>query len=177
MYNILPEEQQKILRKEYQLRVATVTFFLLSGIFICGFLSLVPAITLTYIKNSSYKEELALLRQGVEEGEGKTYTSAIQAINDQVKILALVDQEHKPHQVFDSVIENRGTGIRITKFTYEVAGTSTPVSLEGTASRLEQLLKFQEIMQKTKPFSRADFPIELLAKPKNSEVRFTMQLK
>ncbi len=112
--HILPEEQQKILRKEYQLRVTTVTFFLLAGIFICGFLSLVPAITLTYIKLDSYKEELSFMRQGVEEGEGKTYTSAIQAINDQVKILALVDQEHTPHKVFDSIIDNRGTGIRIT---------------------------------------------------------------
>ncbi|MEK7567692.1 MAG: hypothetical protein AAB513_02110 [Patescibacteria group bacterium] len=177
MYNLLPEEQQKILRGEYRLRVATVTMFLLSGIFVCGFLSLVPAITLTYIKQSSFQEELDLIKQGKEENAGNSYTNVIQVINDQVKILSIVDQEHVPHKVFDSIVISRGGSIKITKFTYEVVGTSTAVTLEGAASRLDQLLKFQETLLKTNFFSKADFPIELLAKPKNSEVRFTMQLK
>ena len=177
MYNVLSDEQKKELKQEYLLRFFTVALFLISGVFVCGIITLIPDITLTLLKKSSLNQELAEFKEGNEGKLRGVYADSIKEIDQQVRTIALIGQAGNPHEIIEKIIENRGNGITLNRFSYAVVGTSTPIELEGSASRLDNLLKFQATMQKMTPFSSAEFPIELLSKPKNSAVSFNLQLK
>ncbi len=177
MYNVLSDEQKKELKQEYGLRFFTVALFLISGIFICGLITLAPSLTLTVLKKSSLSQELKELKEGNEGKLRGAYANSIKEIDQQVRTIALVGKAEGPHKIIEKIIENRGGGITLSRFFYEVVGTSTPITLEGRASRLDNLLKFQATMQGLAPFSSAEFPIEILSKAKNNAVDFTMQLK
>ena len=177
MYNVLLEEQKKNLKQEYRLRLATVTLFLLAAVFVSGIIALIPEVTLTFYNKATIEQELKALKEGNEGKLRSTYVSSIKEIETQVKALDYLSKADSPHSLIDRITQNRGKGVTLTKFSYRIVGTTTPMTLVGAAERLEDLLKFQERMQKTKPFTVAEFPIDLLSKSKNSAVSFSLQIK
>jgi len=177
MYNVLPEENQKSLRKEYLLRLVAVFSWFVGAIAFCGTALLIPSYVITLQKKSELKTELSSGGEEVVVDKDKEdFTNTAKDLQEKLKTLPVLASEAQlPHIFLNGILNEKGPAITINRFNYELVGTTTNLILEGVAKNRDDLLVFKSRLEKTKLFKKVDFPIDLLVKTRN--ISFTMTLK
>ncbi|MBI2045919.1 MAG: hypothetical protein HYT28_00640 [Parcubacteria group bacterium] len=178
MANLLPQESQKNIRKEYRLRLAaTALFFLSALIFFAGVL-LVPSLLLSSVKVTSSKEQLALLQnKEIERAEEEMKTLVLNTNAD----IALMEEGSAETPVIGELIkyllDTKPDSIAITGIFYEKAknGASDNASLRGIALNREALFSYITFLQGNGYFTEAAVPVSRLVKEK--DIDFTIPLK
>jgi len=173
MYNVLPEDLQNDLKKEYRLRFLVVALRLAIIIFIIGSFALAPSIILSYTKQKELKIELSQLQEGNPKSKVKEYVEATKDLEEKITFLLQTSLGGEPDTLLLSIINGKPQGISLTRFTVNQVGTSTKIILDGEADKRDDLLAFQKILQKTKPLSKAVFPVGLLAQER--DIKFTIE--
>ncbi len=178
-YTLLPENEVKILRKEYRLRLTIIFLFVLSLAVVVGILALLPS----YIHSRSQlliaSEQTKVLEKGRQE------RGADQIEKELVQAQALVDKikEHEDGMFFSNNIKDifnlRTSGISI--YSFDISrneSTTTPITvvIGGRASTRESLVSFKESLESDKRFSKVELPISDLAKSKNISFAFRLTI-
>lgn len=176
MYNVLPEENQKSLKKEYILRLIAVASWFVGAIAFCGLVLLIPSYVITLQKKSELNLEIKQGGEAEANSSEANYTNTAKDLQEKLKTLAvLADETRLPHVFFDSILKEKSKDITLDRFHYELVGTTTTIILDGVAQTRDGLLSFKSRLEKTKLFRQVDFPIDLLVKTRN--ISFTMTLK
>lgn len=175
MYNILPEEVKKSLKKEYVMRVVSLALLMITSCMALGSVSLIPSYVMALQKKAEIQNELDTVDTRANSSDTKSYTEIANLLAKKTKAIALIDTERQPHESIDGVLHQKGPGVTIDQFIYQRVGTTSTLMIRGVAATRESFLSFDDGIKKSKLFKDADFPIELLARQRN--INFTMKLQ
>lgn len=174
MFNLLPQEHQKDLRKEYSRRRFILAFGALFFIGTSALLTLFPSYLLSlqqekeisledYVDAEIWKEDMDLLNENIKR------------IKSDVRIVLSGKEDVFAGDVFDTVLSQVSSGILIHNLQYEKNGKQgIKVVVAGVAETRDGLLVFAKSLEDTPLFTRVEVPVSTFTKEKNIEFSLTL---
>lgn len=163
MFTIITEQYEKMLRRDYRLRLASVVLFALSIICVVGIVSLIPSYILSNDQYTSADRDLQALRtrreeSGVVKQEKEIFVSRdlINKVNAHVSPVYLSG-------IVEALVAERSSGISITQMTVDMGA----VSFGGVARDRESLVAFKRNLEQSGRFIKVELPLSDLAKSRN----------
>lgn len=170
MLNILQTDEKKKILIEYRIRLAVVSIFAIGSLTVASSALLVPAYILAISKHNASNEQLSALEKKYgDSSQEKELGSQIRDINTKILLLMSGDTTDKltPSQVVTSIINLRGSDIKISSLTYETNATQERVVITGTASDRDSLASFLGTLKEDPTFTSATMPISSYVKSEN----------
>jgi hypothetical protein len=181
MINLIPKEEQKIIAREFYLRLVVVFFALLSVVLFIALIALAPSYLLTL-----NKERIAVGRLEIQKSEtmpqlDKDTVSLIKEIDSKMK---LVENSEKnrflvSESVINQIVADKMLDIKITRISFEedaVLG-ERKVSVYGVAPSRERLLLFRRALEENSSFSTVNLPVSNFIKGSNIEFYLSLTLE
>ena len=176
MHNLLTEEAQKDVIKEYRFRFLSVLSGFFTLVFVVGSVLLVPSYMLVLTQKSGLKTELEIAKKLQEDNGNDNFSSSARSVEDKIKILSSVDSQNEaPDLLFRKIMEEMGESVKLNDFSYTETEGQLSIKIDGVAKNRDELLAFRNRLRQKQPFTSADFPVELLAK--DEDIRFSMEIK
>ncbi len=172
MFNLLPESEKKILRKEYSRRRALVFLGLLVALIGIAVVFLVPTYVLSHVKRNSVEQE--------HDAAAKEYAShsalpvaEIQHIQDLLILIGDGQATASSSLIIKTITDARGAGIKMNSLSISWSDKST-VQIQGISSTREALRSFTNTLQSTKMFDNVNVPVSAYAK--DSDIPFSITM-
>ncbi len=175
MINLLPIEEKKNLRRQYNKRLTLVCMTMFLFLAIASMIALLPSYLLSIAKDKIETSRAMALKN---KGELTTDpTTALLVLATNTKLDSLSMNGTSPTLAFDSIIDKKMPTIKLTDFSYQKKdknkkGTAlATISISGTASSRDSLLSFKKSLEGDTHFSGINLPVSDLVK--NSNIPFT----
>jgi len=172
MINILPQEGRVLARKEYLLRILTVSMLAAALIAIVCCALLFPSYL---IANGARQDALAEASR-LEEAKvkrGETTTAPLTLAKAQLALFAPLASSTPPSVVLALLLTKRNSGISISVIQYD--SSSGKVTISGISATRDSLLSFFESIKAIPGVGNANLPVNDLAK--NVDAPFSISIK
>ncbi len=160
MINLLPQEQQKVLQKEYHFRRAAVAMYFVNAILLIAVILLIPSYVLV-----TYRAEATIPIQNSNE-QAKRTALATEVANDNIILTALTPPAASipPSSSIFLIMGDVPAGDSVTSIDYE-PGSAAPFSITvgGIAASRESLLSFVEALRREPTIDSVNLPISNFA--------------
>ncbi|HEY5588925.1 MAG TPA: pilus assembly protein PilM [Candidatus Paceibacterota bacterium] len=161
LINILPDNQKKLIQKEYWMRFIIV---LLNMIIVGGILAtilLFPPYFLTKSKENLVESNLEAFNKENTDLASNNIDKIIKDINVQLEIL---NKNEVPYQinekVINNILSNRTNGITFSQILFNKnQATSSVLEIHGIAVDRDSLRNFKTTLDNDPSFSKVDLPI------------------
>lgn len=178
MINILPTEEKKKILVEYRLRLGVVAVFALAALVFSSLILLAPSYLLAISKYNSVSGELAMLesKQGHNSQE-KDINTQISGINKKIDLFLKggAGVTVAPSQAILSILNIKGSAIKIQGFTYDATGKQERFIVTGVALDRDSLAQFIENLKKEPTFTKVDLPISSYVKSANIDFSIVIE--
>lgn len=178
MTNLLPQEKQAVIAREYKYRLATVAIFACSVVVFISAGFLLPSFIISNAKLSTVVKEAQKAR-AISELQNTKSTSG-ETLKDTKNKLALLisdPNEQSVQNILGLITKNKPSDIRIQNISYSRStdgGEDGKITITGIAKNRESLTKFSSETQSQSIFKNLDLPISNFAKDK--DIAFSMQI-
>lgn len=162
MTRIIPPELNKKLKKEYQLRFFSITFFVITIIIFVNISLVSSSYFLLYLYEKAYVENVKTMNN--EES-----IKMKEVLNNKIDNLYYLSKSY--------VQKGEISQLRVSTKIFELAGANieiesidiieNTITLRGSADTRDSMLIFQRKIKDEKMFEGFDVPIEVLAKQKD----------
>lgn len=169
MFNLLPQEYQRNLKKEYSRRRVTLILIVFFFIGLAGMLTLFPS----YLLSLQKEKEISVEDINIE----KTLRADVAGLNKQINSIkedtALVLGREAQSQIYlllAQILENRSSGIVIKSLSYKKQNDDlVSIAVVGVANTRDGLLSFTKELETLEIFEHVNVPVSNFAKEKNIE--------
>lgn len=169
MRNLLSQQDEKIIMKEYKFRVIIVAFvFLLFTIPIAGTM-LLPSYILSVYKYNTIKNNNAIIQEFVNKREQSELSAVLNMAQEKLKFLSVAEDSNLLSGVIRKIVENRPSGIKLGKLIYTKKQNNNEIFISGIAKNRETLLIFKRELGKEEKFFDVVLPISDLASDRDIE--------
>lgn len=174
MFKLLPEEEKEKVQREYALRriVVAVEAFIL--ILIVGLVGLFPSYILSRARLGEVEERLKVSGTAEPQVETKELEAWLTDLNFKLTALVPDQKEFLPSLYMETVLKEKGSGIRITGFSWINEKEKVYMNISGVASTRQALLSLETRLKNAKSFSEVTLPVSNLAKER--DVTFDLKL-
>lgn len=176
--NLLPPERQRILSREYLLRLSTAVSTSITILVVAAGILLIPTFVLLVQRTATKEAHLANLETVLSTSDEKVLFDHLAALaNDAAALLAL--GEHPPvSSVIRNMLSVSRPGITLSSFSYTPATAKTPgtLALSGVAATRDALRSYQLALQSTSFATTADLPVSAYAKDSHIDFTITVTL-
>ncbi len=171
MINLIPPSAEKLIIKEYWLRVLAVWLFLLgTGCLIVASLHL-PTYALLRNELTSLREQVA--NNAAETASFDTGSAALATAMAEAALLRSVGTSSAGHVLdIEALTDIAGSDVVLSSFVFSKTDSTTMVTLIGTARTRAALANFRDAIEADERFADAILPISSLIKDRN--IDFTM---
>ncbi len=180
MTNVLPEQQKKILKKEYQVRLMSAYFFLISVLAILASVLLFPTYMLSSSKEKFLENELNIFDKQNPELALDDLQKVISEINTNLAILDSgnsVDTEVS-RSVIDKFLNVPKEQIKVSRIFYtKINQDEQNLEISGVASSRTTLNFFKNSLEKSNLYEDVNLPVSNFVKPKDIEFNIKLKLK
>lgn len=174
MLNLLPKEQKKILKHEYEIRLLSVIFIMVTILGIFATLLILPSYFFSSSKETLVEKSLEDFNRNNPETKVDDLNKINADINSKLKVLdtkwpndILVDE------TFKDLLSLVPKGITLTQFLYNENSDNNKVfEIHGQASSREVLQDFKTILENDTRFKDLNLPISNFVK--KSKIDFTL---
>ncbi len=176
MTNLLPQDYQKKIAKEYKYRKEVVA---LLGLAVTIFVSasfLVPSFVLSKVKLGEMTTRVEQVRK-VNEGVAKKHSSStiLKDAEEKIRLLADTKGQESIDKLVGIITDEKSDTIKIKSISYAHAqGAPSTISVVGLAKDRESLTQFLKKMQSQSLFASVDLPVSNFAKGK--DITFSMSI-
>lgn len=181
MANLLPQEEQKKIAKEYHVRLATVSVFVCAVLVVVNLVFLAPAYLEAYYKERdavSRIERFSNSSTGEVGPSDEELNKRVLALNK--KILSFIPKGDEglsrsvPTTVLAKIIDAKTSGVRITGFTYNFEQGRERFVVSGIARDRASLAAYVDTLKKDTYFTTTELPIQSYVK--SVDIDFTLTL-
>jgi hypothetical protein len=174
MRNLLREEDKKIVRKEYTLRVIIVALALVFTATLINGAFLLPSYFLIQSKEQNARRHREMAEQLVGLREKNTAASALSETKEIISILSLNESHIQLKDIFEIIVESKPDGVSLNGMFYEKQGSKNIITITGIALGRENLLSFNKRLEREALFQNVALPISNLASDKN--IKFSIRV-
>lgn len=182
--NLLPEQEKKIIQKEYALRRVVVWCGLVVGVLTISLILLVPSYVLSRLKASDVQSELDTSKRTLESQllPADVTKAVASAAHDADALKPFAD----PLSAYNiiRIFETKPASIRIYQINFsnlgtDQAGAALKPSLEvyGKAVDRESLTSFGKSLEQRSEFASVDIPVSNFVRETNIDFTMTITLK
>lgn len=174
--NLLPRSSIRALRREYFVRLITVSFMLGTVLIAAHGALLAPAYIYVHEEAARAEAELARISTSASSEEEKKITSQISAVQTDITYLGRLGTMPTASAAVRAVIAVPHAGIKLNGFTYAAPSASAEaiMTVTGTASTRDALRVYVDALDSQPYVTKADLPISAYAK--ESAIPFTITL-
>jgi hypothetical protein len=177
MTNLLPQEQQKVIAKEYKNRRTVVALIALACTVIVSAGFLVPSFALSNVKLREATNAAELARKRAESiGGDSTSTATLQGVRGKLASLAVGANTVQMTELFDRVTDQKSGDIKIGAMTLVrgVGDQEGVLTVDGLAKNRESLTALMKRLQADSTFTSVEVPVSSFAKDR--DIPFSMRL-
>lgn len=175
MFNLLPQEEQRLLDREYRLRLAATGLFFFAALSVIASIFMLPSLTLLSGKESlalksrdSLKKEVALMSSD-DRGVLAIAAKKVAALSAKTPTLSF-------HELITDITGARMAGVKITGLSIKRGDKdSFDAVISGIAADRDTLLSFARNLQNNKIFSTVTVPVSNFAPA--SDINFSISAK
>ncbi len=169
MFNLLPFEEKKKLRKEYKRRLFVVFLLMLllaEGIMV---VLLVP----TFILMRSHEQDLnaQLLEYSVlaAEGEGSSFNVLLKQTTEKLNELSPLRNKARTSEAVIKIVSIKPAGVHLERFTYKAGKdfVTGDIVIDGKSDTRDALLLFRKALEAEPSFSAIRLPVSNFALEKD----------
>lgn len=177
--NLLPVDRQRLVSRDYWLRVGTMLALLLTLLVVAAAVLLLP--TYFYLSNSvgAKAARLASMEAALSSAEEAELSARLSVLASDTAALRSLESAPEASATLRALIAVHRTGITLSNISYAVlpgAGTSGTLAVTGAAATREALRAYQLALAGA-PFSRgAGLPVSAYAKDANIPFTITVTL-
>lgn len=176
MFELLPENQKKTLKKDYFFRLATV--ILASVLVLSAFFAvlLLPSYFLSAVKEKAVSEEFDLTAKSKNIQKEQELQLSIRKSKEMLDILKTGEDKISIKDLIFKIVEKKNSGIVIDGFLINLSKNNKyEILITGTAQKRDNLKIFAENLRSSKEFDSIDLPISNFAKV--ADIDFSIMLK
>ncbi len=176
MFNLLPQQDQEGLLKEYRLRFAAIALCFLAVLIVLSIAALAPSLFLSYQKEAVTIENDEILKKEIAL-RSKDDLSGVLKISE-AKALALEGSASSTpvYTLIDGLIHDKAATITITGIDAKRgAGGRYEITVKGKAQDRDALLSFAQILEREKFFPDVSVPVSNFADAAN--INFSMLIQ
>jgi type IV pilus assembly protein PilM len=174
--NVLPIEEKKSIRREYWVRLMTISFHLISFIGVLAVLLLIPSYFLSVSKESLAEEKLEEFNRLNPEISTLNIDNTINDINAKLTFLTKNDLNPEiTEKVFGWVLKNKPQGITFSQMLFSKrTDGSLALELHGVAGDRVALRDFKTILDSNPDYKEVNLPISNFLE--KSDLIFTISI-
>ncbi len=172
--NLLPFERQRILARDYYVRLGVVVVVFMIGITFAAGVLLVPTYVFLIGSSNAKEMRLANLKSTLASGDEAALSNRLTALSSDITTLTTLSNAPAASAIMRTLLSISRPGIKISSFVYAAAAEDAPgtVAISGTAATRDALRNYQLALQSTPSITSADLPISAFAK--DSSIPFTI---
>jgi hypothetical protein len=171
--NFLPEENKKIIKKEYLRRLFVVIgIFSFSAISIGIILLLSPYL---FLKDQKYnlERQLVVSEERFSRAKIENIIPLVEELNAKISLLDSGQKNIGEKSAFIKIIlEEKTNKIKINDFFFDKG----KILIQGLSEDRQSLLSFIDSLKKKKDFKKVESPVSNFIKEKNIEFKLTIEL-
>ncbi len=177
MINLIPNEEKKIIIKDFYYRLVTIILLVLAFIMLIASVSLFPSYFISSVKKNISNKTLDI--ESIEK-ISLTNEKTLSVVFDLDKKLSLLEKAEQDkflvsERVIDEILSKKISGIKITQIYFEENETDgRKISIRGTASSRERLSLFRSALEDDSLFKEVDLPISNFVKGYNIQFYLTL---
>lgn len=168
--NLLPQQEQSRIRKEYYARLVIVMLFGVAAAVAVALVVLVPVYVSLFAKEKSAAAETEALQSALAKEDG-TVRAALESFRKEFAMLSLTD-EGRATTLITRALDKKGNDITVTSVVYDKRGAEESLALGGTASTRAALLLFQKALEGEYVFDHVNIPVSNFVR--ESDIPFTI---
>lgn len=176
MINLIPPSAKKQIIHEYWLRVISIWFFILTGIFCILASLLLPVYVLINSQVAVYAPDAE-----VAINEAKSYDlSSTQLVlaSKEAKLLLQLKEKTRFSELTETLFKLQNPGITINYLKFQETPTGlAPIDISGAATTRQSLANFRENLLQNPIIDTVDLPISNLALDKDIDFNISVKLK
>ncbi len=174
MINLIPNEEKKIIIKDFYYRLVIVILLVLAFVILIASISLLPSYFISSVKKNISTEKLNT--EEININNEKIF-STISDIDKKLSLLEKTEQEKflVSERVINEILSKKISGIKITQIYFEdneIDGRK--ISIRGTAPSRERLSLFSTTLENNSLFKEVDLPISNFVKGYNIQFYLTL---
>lgn len=173
--NLLPADAERALRREYFLRLATLSAFGLASIGIAFGALLLPAYIYVQEEVAARENHLADLSERLASSEAQELSTRLSMLESDAALLSALAEKPTASAALRRVLEVSHAAIQVTglTFTAPVDGAGK-MSVAGIANSREALRNYVRALDALPFVDKAELPLSAYAK--ETDISFTIQL-
>lgn len=178
LINLLPLERQRMLFREYFLRLGTVAAVLATILTCAAALMLLPTYTFLLQSASAKSTQLASVESILSSSDEETLSAHLTALSKDATALVALGKIASPSMLLRNVLAIPRTGVTLSGFAYTPALLETPgtLAISGVATTREALRAYQLVVQDASFATSADLPVSAYAQDADIPFMITVTL-
>ena len=177
MINLIPNEEKKIMTKDFFFRLAVVFFTVLGFSFWLVLFAVSPSYFLISFKENIINDNLKRqVNEPIPEVSQQTL-ALVEDLNFKFNFFENISNNKfvVSEKIINEIVLQKMSDIKITQISYEnTVTTGKKISIRGTAPSRERLLKFRLALEDNIAFQKVDLPISNFVKGSNIQFFLTL---
>lgn len=170
MRNLLQNEDQKVLHREYILRLAVVILVFLFFTLTSGVIFLFPSYFISQVKEDIIQSRAEITERSIAVREQEASATALLEAKQKVALLQSDRNLSLVTQIFETIVTAKPDDVSLFKLSFrELQDQNNEMVVSGIALRRETLLLFRRALEDNVLFETVDLPISNLASDQNIE--------
>jgi len=177
MINLIPNEEKKVMFRDFYLRLIIVVFTMLAASITIGIFAIAPSYSSLYFDGNLVKDALKIQEEEPVSISDQNTLVKVKELEDKLALIekAKENKYNLSDRIINEIVLKKSSSIKITEITYK---SSSPrgreVSIVGIAPSREALLLFRKSFEDNPAFKEVDLPISNFIK--GSNIRFYITL-
>lgn len=164
MFNLLPQQEQSDLARDYRLRFAAIGLLLFGLLGVVSLAALTPSIFLSYQKAEVSLKAEELLKRDIALRSEDNLTDILKFAEKQVFVLGSASSSPYVHELVADVILNKTPQIKIAGIhAVRDGGGHIDLTVTGRARDRDTLLEFVKILERERVFTEVTVPVSNFA--------------
>ena len=177
MINLIPNEEKKIMAKDFYLRLMIVSFVMLSIAFLIASIVILPAYFLSSAEKNFIDAKLKAQENEVIPLPDKNTLDIVQDLEGKLNLVENIKSSdlNFSQRIVNEIILKKLPDIRITEIFYQNDPQKGElINISGRAPSREILLAFRRALEDSTAFLKVNLPISNFVK--GSDIRFNLSL-
>ncbi len=173
--NLLPEFEQRALRRRYLLRLGVVAVALLGAVLAFVAFLLLPSVILSSVQRTSLSAQHEALSAELAAGGSEETTRYLAETDRRVALAREIFDQRSVRQTLDLVVSVVPDGVRVNSISLTQSIGRPALSIKGTAVGRTQLLTFTQALDALPFVQDYSFPFDDLGR--NTDIPFDLTIQ